>query len=100
MNLTRPVVEQWYRDAAGELFEVVATDEQDQTIEIQYFDGSVTEMDFDSWNEQVFEGSIETVEPPEDWSGSVDVDSEDLERDFEDARPPNWAGSAGGALRH
>lgn len=100
MNLTQPVVEQWYRDAAGELFEVVATDEQDRTIEIQFFDGSVTEMDFDSWNEQVFEGSIEAAEPPEDWSGSVDVDSEALERDFEDARPANWASSAAGALRH
>lgn len=100
MNLTKPVVEQWYRDAAGELFEVVAIDEQDQTIEIQYFDGSVTEMDFDSWNEQMFEGSIETAEAPEDWSGSVDVDSEDLGRDFEDARPAGWASSADGALRH
>ena len=100
MNLTKPVVEQWYRDAAGELFEIVAIDDEDQTIEIQYFDGSVTEMDFDAWNEQMLEGSIETAEAPEDWSGSVDVDSEDLGRDFEDARPAGWAGSADGALRH
>jgi len=100
MNLTKPVVEQWYRDAAGETFEIVAIDDEDQTIEIQYFDGSVTEMDFDAWNEQMLEGSIETAEAPEDWSGSVDVDSADLERDFEDARPASWADSADGALRH
>ena len=48
MNAIRPVVGQWYRGGTNELFEVVAIDDQDQTIEIQYFDGTVTEVDFDS----------------------------------------------------
>jgi hypothetical protein len=47
MNVIRPIVGQWYRGGTNELFEVVAIDDQDQTIEIQYFDGTVTEVDFD-----------------------------------------------------
>ncbi|HUY83315.1 MAG TPA: DUF6763 family protein [Steroidobacteraceae bacterium] len=100
MSLAKPVVAQWYRDAAGDLFEIVAIDEADQTIEIQYFDGSVTEIEFESWSEQMLEGSIETAETPEDWSGSVDIGSEDLDREFEDTRQANWASPTSGALRH
>src|SRR5665213_3549914 len=77
MNVIRPIVGQWYRGGTNELFEVVAIDDQDQTIEIQYFDGSVTEVDFDSWNEQLLDELIDAAEPPEDWSGAVDVEAED-----------------------
>ncbi|HEX3848899.1 MAG TPA: DUF6763 family protein [Steroidobacteraceae bacterium] len=85
MNSIRPVVGQWYRGGTNELFEVVATDDQDQTIEIQYFDGTVTEIDFDSWNEQLLDELIEAADAPEDWSGAVDVESEDLDRDIDDS---------------
>ena len=47
MNAIRPIVGQWYRGGTNELFEVVAIDDQDQTIEIQYFDGTVAEMELD-----------------------------------------------------
>ncbi len=67
---------EWYRLNGGELFEVVAVDEDDGTIEIQYFDGTVEEMDVDDWNAQWDEGALEAAEAPEDWSGSVDVESE------------------------
>jgi len=69
-----PVVNKWYRDNDdGQLFEVVAMDEDDQTIEIQYFDGAVEELDFDTWAEM----ELTTAAPPEDWSGPFD----DLEAD-------------------
>jgi len=35
MNVIRPIVGEWYRGGTNELFEVVAIDDQDQTIEIQ-----------------------------------------------------------------
>lgn len=70
-----PIVGNWYRLENGELFEVVAVDEDDSTVEIQYFDGTIEELDFDSWEEM----EIEEAEAPEDWSGSVDVDEKDLE---------------------
>ncbi len=70
-----PVIGNWYRQENGELFEVVALDTDDGTVEIQYFDGTIEEVDVESW-EQL---ELEAAEPPEDWSGSVDVDDEEFE---------------------
>lgn len=70
-----PVIGNWYRQENGELFEVVALDTDDATVEIQYFDGTIEEVDVESW-EQL---GLEEAEPPEDWSGSVDVDDEEFE---------------------
>ncbi len=44
-----PVVGQWYKEADGQTFEVVAIDDNDETIEVQYADGAVEEFDMDSW---------------------------------------------------
>jgi hypothetical protein len=91
MNVIRPIVGQWYRGATNELFEVVAIDDQDQTIEIQYFDGTVAEVDFESWNEQLLDEQIDAADAPEDWSGAVDVEAEDLDREFEDNTRTAWS---------
>jgi hypothetical protein len=61
------------------LFEVVALDDDDGTIEIQYFDGTVEEMDIEDWETQWEDGGLEAAEAPEDWSGSVDVEATDDE---------------------
>jgi hypothetical protein len=79
----QPEIGAWYRLRGGESFEVVAVDEDDGTIEMQTFDGTVEEMDIEDWNSQRATGEIENAEAPEDWSGSVDVDGED------DAPAPN-----------
>lgn len=76
MTTPHPGIGDWYRLNGGELFEVVAVDDDDGTIEIQYFDGTVEEMDVDDWNAQWEDGALEAAEAPEDWSGSVDVESE------------------------
>jgi len=69
-----PVVAQWYRHLdKGQQFQVTAFDEDEGTVEIQYFDGSIEELDLDEWHEL----KIEPIEPPEDWTGPVD----DIERD-------------------
>ena len=80
MNVVKPVVGQWYRGGTNELFEVVAIDDEDETIEIQYFDGTVEEMDVEDWEAQWDDGALESAEAPEDWTGSVDVESEAAER--------------------
>jgi hypothetical protein len=72
-----PSIGAWYRHSGGDSFEVVAFDEDDGTIEIQYFDGTVEEMDTEDWDSQWADRAIETAEPPEDWSGSVDIEPED-----------------------
>lgn len=87
----QPVVGEWYRGVTNELFEVVAIDDGDETIEIQYFDGTVTEMDLDSWNQHLLDGALDSADAPEDWSGAVDVESEDLDREFEDNARMAWS---------
>ena len=79
MVAPQPRIGDWYRSNGGELFEVVAVDEDDGTIDIQYFDGTVEEMEREDWEAQWEEGQIEAAEPPEDWSGSVDVEAGDEE---------------------
>jgi hypothetical protein len=89
--MMKPNVGQWYRGDTNELFEVVAIDDQDETIEIQYFDGTVTEMEFDTWNEHLFDRLLDAADAPEDWSGAIDVESADLDRDFEDNARMSWS---------
>ena len=48
----QPVVGMWYARPGGDAFEVVAIDRDDRTIEIQYFDGTVEELDVDEWREE------------------------------------------------
>jgi hypothetical protein len=99
MHVVKPIVGQWYRGGTNELFEVVAIDDEDETIEIQYFDGTVTEIDFESWNEQLLDELIESADAPEDWSGAVDVEAEDLDREFEDTPRAAWSGTQDRSLR-
>jgi hypothetical protein len=75
MNIPQPNIGDWYRKPGGALFEVVAYDEDDGTIEIQYFDGTIEELEREDWNAQWKAGTLEAGEAPEDWSGAVDVDS-------------------------
>jgi hypothetical protein len=79
-----PVIGQWYRRPGGDSFEVVAIDRDDHTIEIQYFDGTVEELEVEDWTDD----EIESTEPPEDWTGSLDVEPEDTENEYE-AEPGN-----------
>ena len=77
MSVQQPDIGEWYRLRSGELLEVVAFDAADGTVEVQYFDGTVEEIDYDDWRSQRASGAIEEAEAPEDWSGSVDVEPED-----------------------
>ena len=76
MSDVDPIIGNWYRNQeTGNDFEVVALDEDAQTIEIQYFDGELEDLDLDAW----YELPIESIEAPEDWSGPFDeMASDDL----------------------
>ena len=86
MATPQPGIGDWYRLSGGALFEVVALDDDDGTIEIQYFDGTVEEMDIEDWETQWEDGALEAAEAPEDWSGSVDVEGGDEEGRSGDSR--------------
>ncbi len=91
MNFIKPEIGEWYRGETNALFEIVAIDEKDRTIEIQYFDGTLEEMDVEEWHALLRENAIETADAPEDWSGSVDVDADALDREPEDLGQPRWS---------
>ncbi len=74
MALLYPIIGQWFSRPSGTLFEVVAIDDDDHTIEIQQFDGTIDEVDEENWPDLL----LTEVSAPEDWSGSVDMDPEDF----------------------
>lgn len=47
--LSEPEIGFWYRDIQNRLFEVVAIEGED-SIEVQYYDGDVSEYDRESWD--------------------------------------------------
>lgn len=69
-----PTIGQWFQFDSAELFEVVATDADDGTVELQHFDGTVEEMELTDWMTLSATGQITPADAPEDWHGSVDVD--------------------------
>lgn len=82
----------WYQEPGGQVFEVVAIDPDAATIEIQYCEGEVEELDFDIWKEMI----LKCVEPPEDWTGAYDdLEHDDLGYSDSVVRPENWAGPLG-----
>ena len=86
MKTVYPIIGDWYRRPGGPIFEVVATDDDEGSIEIQHFDGTVEELDIDAWNGSVFL----SAEAPEDWSGSLDIDPADKVQDQDGAKSQDW----------
>jgi len=79
VGIAIPEIGNWFRGDNGKTFEVVAVDDKDRTIEIQHFDGTLEEIDAEGWQEM----AAQPIDPPEDWSGSMDVDDDDLPEDEE-----------------
>ena len=83
-----PVIGLWYHNIElNNLFEVIALDENDHTIEIQEFDGSVDEIDMDTW----FQLTLEITAEPEDFSGALDMgEIDDFGSAITDTAPEDW----------
>lgn len=79
-----PVVGAVYEDLEedGRTFEVIAFDENDGTIEIQYSDGSTDKMDLDDWYGMDLERQESEDEEDEVDSAEADDDT-DLDDDVE-----------------
>jgi hypothetical protein len=76
-----PVPGQWYESLEDEeTFQVLSIDEDSELIELQYEDGDVEEIDYETWQEL----DLDLTEEPEGWSGSEDEDEEDDEDDEDD----------------
>lgn len=74
-TITDPIIDRWYKDVENNLaFKVVAIDETDDTIEVQYLSGEIGEFDSDSW----YNSTIDYIEEPEDWSAPYELENDDL----------------------
>lgn len=75
-TITDPVIDQWYKDVENDLlFKVVAIEESDETIEVQYHNGDIGEYDNDSW----YNSTFDFIEAPEDWNAPFgSLESDDL----------------------
>lgn len=86
-----PTMDAWYQSIDGEPFEVVALDEHDGTIEIQYLDGSIAELNMEAW----YSLEVRTIAPPseayDDMEDEAYVHHNDLD-DF-DSGFSDWSSS-------
>lgn len=85
-----PIVGNWYQHLdKGQQFQIVALDDNFGTIEVQYFDGAIDELDRTEWAQL----PIELIEQPEDFSGSIDVvEPDDLGgTNVTDTEPEDWS---------
>ena len=87
-NLMRPDIGQWYAHTdKGELFQVVGRDDESRTIEIQYVDGDVDEIDAEAWATI----PLERAEPPEDETAPMDdIETDDLGYSETDMTETDW----------
>jgi hypothetical protein len=71
-----PIEGNWYHHLdKGQDFMVVDVNKREGTVDIQYFDGDIEELEMEEWEEM----DIEDIEPPEDWTGPLDdLESDDL----------------------
>lgn len=69
-------VGEWFT-TGEEPFEIVGIDVNAGIVLVQHFGGALEEFDFDSW----LELSARPCAPPEDYSGALDLDRDDLDYD-------------------
>jgi len=84
-----PIVNNWYaRLDKGQKFVVIAVDEEKDAVEIQHFDGDVEEMDIADWRAM----DLELSEPPENWSGPVEItEADDYGTQITETTPEDWS---------
>ena len=76
-----PVPGQWYENLEDEeTFQVLSVDEDAELVELQYEDGDVEEIDYETWQEL----DLDLTEVPEGWSGSEEDEEDDEDDDWDD----------------
>jgi hypothetical protein len=83
-----PVPGKWYESLDDEeVFRVLSVDEDAELIELQYEDGDVEEIDYETWQEL----DLELTEQPEGWSDDDEDDDQDDEDELdEDEDDDDW----------
>lgn len=71
-----PVVGAWYETEDGEVFKVLNFEASSGSVEIEYDDGAVDELDIDEWHELDAE-KVESSDEDEDEDDIEDLDEDD-----------------------
>ena len=75
-NELEPIEENWYYDLEqNHHIMVVAVDEDEGLIQIQYENGEIEELDVEEWEDL----DLEVSEEPEDWNAPLDEEDEEEE---------------------
>ncbi|MEE4278217.1 MAG: DUF6763 family protein [Halieaceae bacterium] len=88
MSKHLPQIGHWYQDCDTNLvFEIVATDRDEGTVQVQYLGGEITDFDLESWAMMNLRAAAE----PEDWRSAFELDA-DIAPDPDEAfHPLQWA---------
>ena len=88
-NKFYPEINNWYRDLVEDhLFKVVAYESDDDSIEIQFFDGDIEEIDLETWHSMM----LVAAQEPEDWTGPFDdLVADDMGDIDTPMHPQNWS---------
>ncbi|KAF0193206.1 MAG: hypothetical protein FD165_309 [Gammaproteobacteria bacterium] len=72
-NAHEPTIGERYINPEGQIFEVIAIDDVGETVELQYEDGTVEELDFDDW----YSMRPKSVDATDGWDESLGVSDDD-----------------------
>ena len=82
-----PAAGQWYENIEeNESFRVLSVDEDAETVEIEYLDGDIEEIDLDAWAEL----DLDKIDEPEGWAGSSEEEEEEEEEEKDDDLDETW----------
>ena len=85
-TLCDPEIGLWYRDIQNRVFGVVAIDNED-TIEVQYYDGDVAEYDRETWDLLC----VQAIDEPGDGLGPYENAADDEELEMSELlKPVSW----------
>jgi hypothetical protein len=77
-------VGEWF-EAGADPFEIVGVDLDAEVVLIQHFDGSLDDIDFDTW----LELAARPCAAPEDYSGALDIEPADYDFNADDVMTPS-----------
>jgi hypothetical protein len=81
-----PEIGLWYRDIQNRVFGVVAIDNED-TIEVQYYDGDVAEYDRETWDMLC----VQVISEPSDGLGPYENGFDDEQGEMPELlKPVSW----------
>lgn len=87
MGVPSPSIGAWYFDREDQqVFEVVALDDEQGTIEVQYLDGAIGEFDREAWPQM----PLVPAAAPEDSDAAYELSQEDRWHDDDTMSPDHW----------